>query len=202
MRWKLIVPTDFEPQHLLTIQAYPRSAGYSAEKIRVYFEDAVRRLETLPGVTSATASTGNGGFSFVSTAQGADEVRVVGDYVAPRFFETMKIPVLLGRDTAWTDRKGAPLAVVVNETFARILFPETAPLGKRVRLYEGWAEIVGVVADSNNNVGDAFAFGQIAQPAIYVPFQQKEDGWGTMMVSARLSTDAPALWKWASGPIS
>ncbi|PYS47766.1 MAG: hypothetical protein DMG13_27035 [Acidobacteria bacterium] len=114
----------------------------------------------------------------------------------------MKIPVLLGRDTAWTDRKGAPLAVVVNETFARILFPETAPLGKRVRLYEGWAEIVGVVADSNNNVGDAFAFGQIAQPAIYVPFQQKEDGWGTMMVSARLSTDAPALWKWASGPIS
>ncbi|PYS47767.1 MAG: hypothetical protein DMG13_27040 [Acidobacteria bacterium] len=62
VRWKLIVPTDFEPQHLLTIQAYPRSAGYSAEKIRVYFEDAVRRLETLPGVTSATASTGNGGF--------------------------------------------------------------------------------------------------------------------------------------------
>jgi predicted permease len=189
----LMVPTDFAPQQVLTIRSYPRSSGYSAEQTRVYFEEAVRRLGNLPGVTSATASSGDAVFTLISTGPGAKDVSVIGDHVAPRFFETVKIPILLGRDTAWTDREGAPLAVVVNETFARTLFPETPPLGKRVQLHQGWAEIIGVVADSNNSVGDAFGFGQAAQPAIYIPFQQRPDGARTMMLSARVNTDAAAL---------
>ena len=190
---RLMVPTDFAPKQVLTIRSHPRAAGYSAEKTRVYFEEAVRRLGSLPGVTSATASSGDAVFTLVSTGPGAENLRVIADNVAPRFFETMKIPVLLGRDTAWSDRPGTPLAVVVNETFARTVFPETVPLGKRVQMRAGWAEIVGVVADSNNSVGDAFGFGQAAQPAIYIPYQQQPDVGGTMMLSARVNTDAAAL---------
>ena len=188
---RLMVPSSFEPERVLTIQAYPRTAGYTSERSRAYFEDAVKGLEGLPGIVSATLSTGDGRYSMVSVE--GDDVRVIGDYVGPRFFETMKIPVLLGRGTTWSDAKGAPLVAVVNEAFARTLYEGTTPLGKTVRVWEGLAEIVGIVADSNNSVGDALAWGQAAQPSIYIPFQQRPDGWGSMLLSARTTTDAEAL---------
>jgi ABC-type antimicrobial peptide transport system permease subunit len=188
-----LAPSTFEPERLLTVQADPGIAGYTQERSLAFFEEAVRRLESLPGVASATVSSGNGFFSFISAAGG--RVRVVSDHVAPRFFETMNISVLLGRDLTWSDKKGSALVVVVNEAFARTVHPGANPLGQTVRIRGGQAEIVGVVADSNNSVGDAFGMGQSVQPAIYIPFQQQQTAgfWGSMILSVRVNSDASAL---------
>ena len=70
--------------------------------------------------------------------------------VSPGVFETLRIPIVAGRDVAWTDRRGAPAVLVVNETLARRFWSGNA-IGRRVR-YGGdrgvEATVVGVVRDS------------------------------------------------------
>jgi putative ABC transport system permease protein len=75
--------------------------------------------------------------------------------VGPRYFTTMKIPIVQGRDFDERDRDSAPCAAIVNEVFARRYFAATGPaLGRRLAKYEDlpqpvtqWCEIVGVVRD-------------------------------------------------------
>src|SRR5207344_1340945 len=69
--------------------------------------------------------------------------------VSPRYFATLGIPILAGRDFDERDNPGVPHVVIVNETFARRHFPGENPLGRT--LVTGMAQlpsqIVGVVAD-------------------------------------------------------
>jgi predicted permease len=88
--------------------------------------------------------------------------------VSPGYFETMKVPVLLGRGFDERDVSENRNVMVVNETLVRQYFRGENPIGRRVGLSEGTydVEIVGVVRDSKytgvreNRVG-----------AVYVPFR-------------------------------
>ena len=71
--------------------------------------------------------------------------------VTPEFFETMQIPVVLGRGFTDRDDRPAPKVAIVNETAARELFPDGTPLGRRIGgSVENNAEfeIVGVIRDT------------------------------------------------------
>lgn len=72
--------------------------------------------------------------------------------VAPGYFTAMEIPLVAGRDLAQDDRRGAPGAIVVNESFVRYLLLGSNPLGKNVQLgglslTEEFYTVVGVVPD-------------------------------------------------------
>jgi len=71
--------------------------------------------------------------------------------VSPNYFKSLGIALRAGRTFVPQDRKGAPLAAVVNEQFVRNFYPQENPIGKRVTLV-GWDlgafEIVGVVANT------------------------------------------------------
>jgi ABC-type antimicrobial peptide transport system permease subunit len=83
--------------------------------------------------------------------------------VGPGYFETMRIPLLRGRDLRWTD--GSPeRKVIVNRSAARLLFPKGGELGRRIVFQNGKteAEVVGVVEDSkSSNLRD------VAPPTVY-----------------------------------
>src|SRR5213075_1108387 len=73
--------------------------------------------------------------------------------LSPGYFETMKIPILEGRDFRLEDAKKDSQVAIVNRRFAEHFFKGTSAVGKRV----GWGggpksklnlEIIGVVADS------------------------------------------------------
>ena len=95
--------------------------------------------------------------------------------VSPRYFETMKIPLVSGR--AFTDRDSlaAPGVVIINQAMADKWWPRGGAIGQRITLGKGiggvWdepsREIVGIVA----NVRDS-ALDRDAQPANYVPIAQ------------------------------
>jgi predicted permease len=69
--------------------------------------------------------------------------------VTSRFFETMQIPLRLGRDFLPEDRAGAPLVAIINESFAREFFPGQNPLGKHVGIGPTPdREIIGVIGDT------------------------------------------------------
>jgi len=127
-------------------------AGYPQFKAVAFYADLQRRLRELPGVRGATlshASLVRAGRSFPVTVNGvsAKGHRIL--QAGPRFFTTMEIPLLRGREIEERDRQGAPPVAVVSDLFARTYFGEQNPLGQRIKVGGSSAlepEIIGVAA--------------------------------------------------------
>jgi putative ABC transport system permease protein len=95
--------------------------------------------------------------------------------VLPGYFDALHIPLTIGRDFEKSDRKNAPLTIVINGKMARTLFPGLNPLGRRVSVDMGGPqpttfEVVGVVGDAHiDSVGDS------APMTIYLSYYQFPD---------------------------
>jgi predicted permease len=90
---------------------------------------------------------------------------VLVNRVGPGWFQTVRIPILVGRDFMFDDRAGAPRVAVVNETAARQFWNGDA-LGKRI----DDAEVIGVVADSKY-----WSLGEEIQPTVYTAYYQRPE---------------------------
>jgi predicted permease len=92
----------------------------------------------------------------------------------PRYFETMQVPLVRGRGFTDADRPGAPLVMVVNETFARKFWGTADPIGKRISISgEGgpWLEVIGLARD-----GKYVSIAESPKPYVYYPQLQNPDG--------------------------
>lgn len=110
-------------------------------------------------------------------------------FISPGYFETTKIPLLLGRDIDERDVSSTNKVMVVNETFARHFFAGENPVGRRVGLTEGVYdyEIVGVVKD-----GKYTGLREESLRMMYVPF--RPGPWAShMVVHLRTASDPAAL---------
>jgi putative ABC transport system permease protein len=155
------------------------------------------RVAALPGVRGSAAASalplGGGGFylgrSFL--ADGRPEppagTEVSGNWtvVTPGYFSTLRLRVVRGREFTSADRKGATPVAVVNREFARRMFPNEDPIGKRIRSWRDenlLREIVGVTEDVRYmGAGDEIG------PLVYVPHAQ--DTWNSMILV--VGTDGP-----------
>jgi predicted permease len=130
------------------------------EKQGLFFQNALEKIKTLPGVTHAAAGSNlpaseNGNTRSPADVEGrplppvSDRTICVRSTISPGFFEALGIPVKQGRDFNWRDRPGSPDVVIINEAMARKLFPGENPIGRR--LITGIAsiprEVVGVAGD-------------------------------------------------------
>ncbi len=99
-----------------------------------------------------------------STDAGSEpQRRVLVNRVSPGWFQTLRIPVLAGRDFSNSDVPGSPRVILVNETAARQFWNGDA-LGKRLND----AEIVGIVRDSKY-----WTLGEDVRPTVYTAFPQR-----------------------------
>jgi hypothetical protein len=128
------------------------------------FEAAQERVSALPGVKSASPSVYGflNGNDFIGTTvrvpgfvpRAGEEPKAQMDEVAPRYFETLGMRLLLGRDFTDRDTADTPRVVIVNEAIARYFFGNQNPLGKRIQLpihgTPGELEIVGVVNNAKH----------------------------------------------------
>jgi putative ABC transport system permease protein len=136
-------------------RAYPNSDAQHAFYTRVI--DGLRALPgvTLVGGTSFLPLAGVGpGTSFwrADAPQPPPNERPVVDArpVTPGYFAAMQIPLLAGRDVTDADTPDKDPVAVINETFARQIYPGDNPIGRRFILNLGNSkphEIVGVVGD-------------------------------------------------------
>ena len=95
------------------------------------------------------------------------------DIVSPGYFRTLRLPIERGRAFSETDRAGAPLVAIVNQTFARQAWPDGDVVGRRFVQSrasggERSLEVVGVVGDSVYR-----SIGEPARAVVYVPFAQE-----------------------------
>jgi predicted permease len=112
--------------------------------------------------------------------------------VGPRFFRTLGMPLLAGREFSRSDASGAPKVAVVNEAFARKFNLGRDPVGKRMSTSRGKAavldiEIVGLVRDAKySEVKEA------APPQYFTPYRQ-DDRLGSINFFVRTPGDASLL---------
>jgi hypothetical protein len=97
------------------------------------------------------------GFKFTAAPRGvilpeSASLNVSLNHVSPSFFGTLGIPLVSGRNLTY-DRGEGPTPIVVNQAFAKLLFPDQSPIGQYVVSgIDGTAAptdvIVGVVANT------------------------------------------------------
>jgi putative ABC transport system permease protein len=144
---------------------------------RLAFADrVVERVAQIPGVQSAavTGLVPLGGDALVASFHPAGRSDIPGTRpstlsVGPRYFETLSIPLVQGREFQETDRDGTPAVAIVNQTFVNTYFPGQRALGQRIEIGgESDAEIVGIVRDSKIDT-----IGEAPKSVAYYPYAQR-----------------------------
>ena len=137
----------------VTMSTGPTYRGADASAL---FEELSGRFSALPGVQSVTMAmdTPGAGMSMGGAiglpgrpADPDDTTVVWRNFVGARFFATMGIPVLAGRDIESADDERAPRRVVISESVGRRYFGSADPIGREILVSGTAASIVGVVKD-------------------------------------------------------
>jgi len=184
--WKLSqVDTGFEPEGLVESWVLLPSARYpEIEDHTRFVERAVGRVESLPGVASAAASTriplAGSAPTFSFAIEGRPEpapgewIDLPYHAVTPGYFETLGIPRVAGRLFDRRDSAEAPAVLVISEAMARRFWGDESPLGARLRFRtaEFWYTVVGVVGNVHEEGLDVGP-GEV----MYAPMAQRKWGW-------------------------
>src|SRR5215216_1663184 len=168
LRYARQIDLGFKPDQVLEVSFNLRLQGYDEAKGREFYRRMVERLETLPGVQTASVSNLLPlGFMWLSTPVVPEEREVPPNErifagsvsVGSRYFETIGTPLIRGRDFTAQDTIKSPQVAIVSEKLARRLWPEIKEpgeaLGKRLRVGRSDAiscEVIGVAKDSRNNI--------------------------------------------------
>jgi len=155
------VKPGFTPESALSLRVtLPQRSYRDSNAQHIFYTRVIDGLAALPGVTFV------GGTSFLPLAgvgpgtsfwradmpQPKPEERLVVDArpVTPGYFTAMDIPMLAGRDVTAADTPDKEPVAVINETFARLVYPGDNPIGRKFILNLGNDkphEIIGVVGD-------------------------------------------------------
>lgn len=148
----------FRRDHLLLVSLEDSNSGYDATRLSQKYEELLQRLDATPGVRSASIcafypESGVGAMRPANVegyqARPGERRFLSEQWVAPRYFETLGIALLMGRDFRFEDR-GHDGVAIVNRALVRYFFGDGNPLGRHIR-FDGdqqQYEIVGVVADT------------------------------------------------------
>src|SRR5258707_6018076 len=182
----------FDPDHVLLASFDPFLSGYDENRGREFYRNLVERVRALPCVQSATLARRLpltlGGIAFANvTIDGyapapAEDMRLNYDTVGPQYFQTMRIPLVHGRDFDGRDHERAQRVAVINDTMARRYWPKGGALGQRLKLTGDWLEIVGIAKDVKNR-----SLSETPQPFLYLPLFQ--DYRSNMILVARTATN-------------
>jgi len=170
---------DREDILLFTIDAY--GTTYQGAKLAALQQELLERVRALPGVRSASLSDyspmGGGEGRRISVQgfvpQSEDDMQISVNFVEPQYFETMGIPLVMGRDFRVQDAQGAPKVAIVTQSMARHYFQDENPLGRRLELprseMSGICEIIGVVKDAKFD-----SLRTEGARTVYIPYLQVE----------------------------
>jgi len=160
------------------------SAWLNTERMTPFFNQVLKAIQAVPGVTAAAASSqlpgqnGNStGVAVVGQPAPSGGRPLVGNYfVTPSYFQAAEIPLVDGRVFAETDQAKGPPVAVIDRRLAEQFFPGQNPLGHRVNIFGADREIIGVVGNVKEH-----GFNE-NMPEIYFPYAQAPNGSVSLVV--------------------
>ena len=200
----------FTRESVLLVNVNPQASGYKGQRLRDYYERLLSRVAAYPEVRAASlaeitplgGSRWNSDVSVEGYQRRPDEEPWVDfNEVSPRFFDTLGIPIILGRDFTVQDspatspdtpdkKMGPPPPVaIINEAMAKKYFPHRSPIGMRFsdgdtfKMEESY-EIVGVVKDANY-----FGLRESVTSMVYLPDWRTGAGSRTLCVRSATPPD-------------
>ena len=181
---------------ILTASITLSGDAYQAPDRRgAYYQRLLERLAAVPGVASSSAASA---LPLSGAQERRLEVRVPGVAgaappaawtvaVAPRYFETLGLPLLAGREFGPEDGRGAARTAIVNQRLAQLYFGDRDPIGQRIRLRPAGTpsgavesfEIVGLAPASRQRpLPDP-------DPVVYLAFEAAPPSTGSLLVRGR-----------------
>jgi putative ABC transport system permease protein len=187
------VELGFDPSNVLSMNISLPTVKYAkADQQIAFFDELLRKVNTLPGVRNASISAALPLTPRRITPvlpEGQPEVPlaqrpfIIIEAIGPAWFQTMRVPLKMGRAFTEADNAQAPKVIIVNEALARRYWPNENPIGKHAVVGRSTAaEVVGVSVGIKNN-----GLALDSQPQIYLPFPQLP--WGNMNLLVRTSIE-------------
>jgi predicted permease len=189
--------TGLNSHNVLTASVSLRGLQYygAPQRQSSFFQNALRQIEQSSGVESV-ALTSTLPFDFPDSARFVIEGHPVSKpseqpssgyfVVTPGYFQTLQIPLLQGREFTNSDGPSASPVAIVDQAFARRYFPNQNPLGRHLlinsqaRPANQWSEIVGVVGNINEFLGE-----EKPRPHVFEPFLARPTGDMSFVVRTR-----------------
>jgi predicted permease len=192
------VNLGFDPENLFLFRLRPEQSGYKDNRLVQFYQQLFQRLDTLPGVSSATF----GRVPIIADENYTTDILLPGEVeeTAPEhevnrqicrenYFKTWGIPLLGGREFTAQDDEHAPNVAIVNRYFVQKFFPNEDVLGQHVKLStDRELEIIGVVADSKYR-----SQREEIKPLVYTPWRQDLAATGRMYFALRTAGKTASL---------
>ncbi|HZS48899.1 MAG TPA: ABC transporter permease, partial [Blastocatellia bacterium] len=190
-----IMKTDpgLKPDNVLTMNLVLPTAKYGEAPMRAaFFNELIRKVESLPGVESAgvvnhlplagTNSSTNILIEGIPDPPPGQEFDTGYRVCTPDYFQALGIRLIKGRSFTDQDRADTQLVTIVNNTLAKTYWPNQDPIGRRIRLNgplneNPWRTVVGVIADVKRDME------MPVTPEFYFP--EAQDPWSTGVLVAR-----------------
>ncbi len=197
------VDAGFDPHNVLTMRVVLSGQTYATpERRNAFYRQILDRVGAVPGVRSASGINhlplAGDLWTFSFTVEGLpaplDPPGAAFRVVFPGYFQTMRIPMLRGRDFTHHDDASAPGVVAINQSMARRFWPGEDALGKRIRLggansKSPWLTVSAVVKDAEQS-----QWGATADNEFYFPYgQNPEDFQKYLTLVMRTAGDPGAL---------
>lgn len=154
------VDSGFNRRSLVLFCVDSGSAGYKRAQLAELYTRIQSRLESVPGVKKVSYS----GYPLLSQSSQGNSISIPGraapanapgsvrmNNVAPNFFATTELPLLLGRSFTERDDASAPRVGIINRALAELYFGSENPIGRQLEILtgpRGTVEIVGVAKDA------------------------------------------------------
>jgi predicted permease len=167
----------FSPEGVALAQFDFSTTGYDAQQVDNFCRRLRERLEQRPGVTSVNYDDSvplgfHGGNWETLEVEGYvpgrnENMKIYRDLVSPGYFDSMKIPLLEGRDFDWRDDANSQKVMIVNQEFVRRFEANRVVIGSKVHGWGEWFTIVGIAKDSKYH-----RVTETPQPYFYIPIRQ------------------------------
>jgi predicted permease len=171
------IDPGFSPDGVALAQFDFSTAGYNAQQVDSFCRRLRDRLVQLPGVTAVSYDDSvplgfHGGNWETLEVEGYvprpnENMKIYRDLVSPGYFDSMKVPLVEGRDFDWHDDHTSPKVMIVNQEFVRRFLANRTVIGRKVHGWGEWFTIVGVVKDSKYH-----RVTENPQPYFYIPIRQ------------------------------
>ena len=191
------VNPGIRPDHVLTFRMrLPTDNLYKSDREQAaFYRRVIDKVERIPGIQSAGLAdvlplgdqNDREYFTIENRPLPAGQ-SLVADFrrVSQDYFRTMGIPLREGRLLSDRDGRDAPPVILIDEVLARQYFPHEDPIGRRMRLWGEFRQIVGIVGQVHH-----YGLERQPEPTIYAPFEQMPNK--SMALAVRAGMPAQAL---------